>query len=199
MNQEATRDLEMFVDNARLEMDKLYERYGSPAFFEKAAKLILDIEATGHRIHVSGIGKMHHIACYFASLLSSIGYPAYLLDGTEATHGSAGQVAPGDLVICLSYYGSVEELNRAIVTLRRNGAKILGVTGFPESWIAQNADVHLNVFIEKEGDYIGKPPRMSALSVMFCLQCLSICLQRLRSLSMDDYIAWHPSGKIGEK
>lgn len=140
------QELHYFVDNTRQQMELLYQLYGSTNFFREAISLIREVQRTGGRLHVSGIGKMHHAAGYCASLLSSLGEPAYFLDGTEATHGSSGQVAPGDLVICLSYYGSVEELNRAITALKANGARILSLTGFDESWIARQSDVHLKFF-----------------------------------------------------
>lgn len=191
------RDLHYFVENTRRQMELLYQRYGSPDFFRKAISLIREVQQAGGRVHVSGIGKMHHAAGYCASLLSSLGDPAYFLDGTEATHGSSGQVAPGDLVICLSYYGDVGELNRAIAALKANGARILSLTGFDGSWIAGQSDVHLNVFIEEEGDALNKPPRMSILSTLFCFQCLSLCLQSERGLNMEAYLRWHPAGVIG--
>lgn len=192
------RDLHYFVENARRQMELLCQRYDDPAFFREAITLIRAVQASGGRIHVSGIGKMHHAAGYCASLLSSLGEPAYFLDGTEATHGSAGQVLAGDLVICLSYYGDVGELNRAIAALKANGARILSLTGFDESWIAKESDVHLNVFIEEEGDGLNKPPRMSVLSTLLCFQCLSLCLQNERGLDMETYLRWHPAGVIGK-
>lgn len=189
--------INQFIDNYVAESLRIVERYRMPGFFDAAVDLILRTYEEGKRVHVSGIGKMHHTAGYCASLLSSLGYPCYLLDGTEATHGSAGQVAEGDTVICLSYYGSVAELNKAIVTLKNNGARILSLTGFNESWIAENSEVHLNVFIKHEGDSLNKPPRMSILSTMLCFQCLSVILQDKMNLSIERYTKWHPSGVIG--
>ena len=55
---------------------------------KKAAEIILDSQANGNRIHVTGIGKPGHVAAYAASLLSSTGNPATFLHGTEAVHGS---------------------------------------------------------------------------------------------------------------
>lgn len=193
-----SRDLQIFTHNTQEQMQTLYTRYQNKDFFKDAIGLILATQQNHKRFHVSGIGKMHHAANYCASLLSSLGYLTYFLDGTEATHGSSGQVDEGDLVICLSYYGSVAELNRAITTLKRNGAHILSLTGFDDSWIAKESDVHLNVFVEAEGDSLNKPPRMSILSTLFCIQCLSICLQSYSGLEMEQYLKWHPGGAIGQ-
>ena len=72
---------------------------------EDAADLILESQAKGGRIHISGIGKPGHISGYIASLMSSTGNPAYFLHGTEAVHGSCGQLVPGDVVIFISNSG----------------------------------------------------------------------------------------------
>ena len=77
----------------------------SPEEYEAAAQLILDSQAKGGRLHVTGIGKCSHVSTYAASLFSSTGNPAYYLHGTEAVHGSCGQLAAGDVVIAISNSG----------------------------------------------------------------------------------------------
>ena len=71
----------------------------------RAAELIWEAEAKGNRIHITGIGKPAHVASYMASLLSSTGTPTYFLHGTEAVHGSCGQLVRGVVVICISNSG----------------------------------------------------------------------------------------------
>lgn len=163
-----------------------------------AADMILTALQRGNRIHVTGIGKPHHISAYTASLFSSLGIPCYLLDGTEATHGSAGQVLPGDVVLCISYYGDVTELNRTVITLRENGAELIGVTGFPDSFIARQCALHLDVHVEGEGDRLGKAPRTSMLATQFAMMSLSLLLQERTGLTAARYVRWHPSGILGQ-
>ena len=83
-----------------------------------ATELILAVESAGGRVHVTGVGKPEHVARYAASLLSSTGTPATFLHGTEVTHGSVGQIRPGDVVIAISNSGATEELLRAVDALR---------------------------------------------------------------------------------
>ena len=59
---------------------------------EAAANLIIEAGKSGNRVHISGIGKPAHIAGYISSLISSTGTPTYFLHGTEAVHGSCGQL-----------------------------------------------------------------------------------------------------------
>ena len=167
-------------------------------YFNESLQLIRQCVSEGGRLHMTGIGKPHHIASYMASLLSSVGTPCYLLDGTEATHGSSGQVRPGDIVFCISYYGNVPELVSTIETLKRNGAKTISLTGFDDSWIARNTDVHLNCHIEREGDNLGKPPRTSMLVTLYVLMGLSLILQEENGITPENYVKYHPSGQLGK-
>ena len=167
-------------------------------YFDKAVALINESFKNGGRLHITGIGKPHHIANYMASLFSSIGTPCYMLDGTEATHGSSGQVKAGDVVICISYYGNVPELMKTVETLKNNGARLISVTGFDDSFIARHADVHLNVHIECEGDPLGKPPRTSMLVTLYVLMTLSLILQTDNGITHENYVRFHPSGQLGK-
>lgn len=163
-----------------------------------ARDMILQGEKAGSRVHVTGIGKPGHLAGYIASLLSSTGTPAYVLDGTEAVHGSAGQVKPGDVVIAISNSGETEELKRTITTLKKNGAKIIGVSRSLDSWLSAQSDVALAAGVSEEGDALNKPPRASILAEMVMLQTLSILLQNAKGLTVEQYGRWHPGGSLGK-
>lgn len=163
-----------------------------------AKELILDAERNHHRVHVTGIGKPGHVSGYIASLLSSTGTPAYVLHGTEAVHGSAGQVLPGDVVIAISNSGETEELKATVSTLINNGAKIIAVTGNPKSWLAKAGEVCLYAGVEQEGGALNKAPRASILAEIIVLQCLSVLLQNAKGITLEDYLRWHPGGSLGK-
>ena len=117
------RAVEDFLEVAPRELAAVAARLDRAAL-AAAAELVLEAESAGARVHVTGIGKPEHVARYAASLLSSTGTPASFLHGTEVTHGSVGQIRPGDVVIALSNSGATEELLRArrgAVRLRRPG------------------------------------------------------------------------------
>ena len=164
----------------------------------KAKNMILDAKSKGNRVHVTGIGKPSYVAGYIASLLSSTGTPAYKLDGTEAVHGSSGQVMEDDVVIAITNSGETKELVYAFDTLKKNGAKIIGVTGNKKSYIAKNCDVSLIAKVTKEGDVMNKPPRSSVIMETVMLQCLSILLQNEYHLTKEEYVKWHPGGALGK-
>ena len=162
-----------------------------------AKQLILDAEAKGGRLHVTGIGKPGHVSGYAASLFSSTGTPTYELHGTECVHGSAGQVRPGDVVIAISNSGETNELKATVSCLKGNDAKIIALTGNAGSWLAKESDVALIAGVAQEGDSMNKPPRASILAEIIELQCLSILLQNEFGLDPKQYVKWHPGGALG--
>lgn len=164
---------------------------------DQAAKLIIGREKSGGRVHVCGIGKPAHVASYTAALLSSIGTPSYYIDATEAVHGSSGQCRKGDVVICISNSGTTEELLRAVFTFRRNGCKIIAVSGQVHCKLAEMAEVSLFAGVKREGGPLNRAPRASVLAEMIVLQELSICLQAHKALSVEQYVRYHPAGALG--
>ena len=167
------------------------------AALSAAKQLILDAEAKGNRLHVTGIGKPGHVAGYAASLISSTGTPAYELHGTEAVHGSCGQLAAGDVVIAISNSGETGELKATVTCLKGVGVHIIALTGNPNSWLANEAEVALIAGVKQEGDSMNKPPRASILAEIIELQCLSILLQNEFGLDPKQYVKWHPGGALG--
>ena len=95
----------------------------------RARQLIGAAKEQHGRLHITGIGKPSHVAEYMCALFSSTGTPCYFLDGTEAVHGSAGQVLPEDVVIAISNSGNTIELQNTVEALQRMGVKIISVTG----------------------------------------------------------------------
>lgn len=168
------------------------------SLYDKAVDMILEAEKNGNRVHITGIGKPGHVSGYIASLLSSTGTPTYELHGTEAVHGSAGQVLPGDVVIAISNSGETGELKATVTTLKNNGAKILAVSGNPESWLAKNGDAFLFAGIKEEGGPLNRAPRASIMAEILALQGLSVILQSYKSLTPQQYVKWHPGGSLGK-
>ena len=165
---------------------------------EAAAALILEAQKKGNRVHISGIGKPGHIAGYIASLMSSTGNPSYFLHGTEAVHGSCGQLVPGDVVIFISNSGQTAEMRATVSAVKNNGCQVIGVSGNPDSWLAKESAVHLFAGVKKEGGPLNRAPRMSILAETLVLQALSVVLQREKDIDPKQYVKWHPGGSLGQ-
>ncbi|MGI6269817.1 MAG: SIS domain-containing protein [Candidatus Howiella sp.] len=167
------------------------------ATYADAISLITEAEKTGSRLHITGIGKPAHVAAYMASLFSSTGTPTYFLHGTEAVHGSCGQLIAGDVVICISNSGETAELKATAAAIRQCGCKIIAVTGNPDSWLAEFADAHLFAGVTAEGGPLNRAPRASILAEEIVLLGLSVLLQTRKGLTPAEYVKRHPGGQLG--
>lgn len=163
----------------------------------KAKNIIIESKKNNGRVHVTGIGKPSYVAGYTASLLSSTGTCAYFLDGTEAVHGSSGQVKENDVVIAISNSGETKELIYTVETLKANKAKIITISKNLDSTLSNLADVAVCAKATLEGDNLNKPPRASIIAEIIILQALSILLQEEEGLDNKAYIKWHPGGSLG--
>jgi arabinose-5-phosphate isomerase len=170
----------------------------APAAFERAVAMIRAAEAAGGRVHVTGIGKPEYVAGYAASLLSSTGTPATFLHGTEAVHGSAGQVVRGDVVIAISNSGATE-LVASVDAARALGAQVIAVTGNAHSPLAARADLVLDAHVEREGGGLGFAPRASIAAELLVLAALAAALESARGFTRAEYHARHPAGALGKK
>lgn len=168
------------------------------AEIKAAAELIIEAGKAGKRVHISGIGKPAHIAGYISSLISSTGTPTYFLHGTEAVHGSCGQLTEGDIVIFISNSGETAEMKSTVLAVKNNGCKVIGVSGNRESWLAKESEVHLFAGVPKEGGPMNRAPRMSILAETLVLQTLSVYLQRYVNITPQEYVKRHPGGALGQ-
>ena len=183
--------------SAQMELDQFLNGLEEKDF-EAAVELISAAEAAGGRVHITGIGKPGHVAAYGASLLSSTGTPTYFLHGTEAVHGSCGQLVAGDVVICISNSGETSELKSTAMAIRKNGCRIIAITGNENSWLARYGDTHILAHVNAEGGPLNRAPRNSILAETFVIQALSVILQGRRGLNPQEYVLRHPGGALGQ-
>jgi arabinose-5-phosphate isomerase len=184
------------LDVALEELGALRERLDA-AHFDAALSLLRAALQAGSRVHVTGVGKPEHVSHYVASLLSSTGTPATFLHATEAVHGSAGQVVAGDVVIAISNSGETAELLAAVEAVRGMGARVIGVTGRPDSQLAIRSDAFLDAGVAREGGPLGLAPRASIAAEVLVLAALSAALEQARGFTKADYHGRHPAGALG--
>ena len=193
----SSSEVEKFFDLAVEEVSALRTRAEVEAI-EAAAKLILECEAAGGRVHVTGIGKSEHVARYTASLLSSTGTPTYFLHATECLHGSAGQARKQDVIIAISNSGTTTELIQAVELLTKLGVRVICVSGSRTSRLAQLSEVFLYAGVDNEGGLLNLVPRASILAKIYVLGALSVSLESHKGLTREQFAQWHPSGAVGK-
>ncbi|HXF66570.1 MAG TPA: KpsF/GutQ family sugar-phosphate isomerase [Burkholderiales bacterium] len=164
--------------------------------FERAVEVVL---ACRGRVVVSGIGKSGHIARKIASTLASTGTPAFFVHPAEASHGDLGMVTREDVFIALSNSGESEELLAIIPLVKRQGAKLIALTGNPRSTLATEADVHLYAGAEKEACPLNLAPTASTTAALALGDALALALMQARGFTRDEFAASHPGGALGRK
>ena len=178
------------ADAVRALIDRLDER------FLDAVSLIL---GRGGRVVVSGIGKSGHIARKVASTLASTGTPAYFVHPAEASHGDLGMIQADDIFIGISHSGESEELLRIIPLLKRQGAKLIAITGNHDSTLAREADIHLDAGVAQEACPLNLAPTASTTAALALGDALAVALLDARGFSADDFARSHPGGSLGRR
>lgn len=166
------------------------------ADFLQALNLIL---ACHGRVIVSGMGKSGHIARKIAATLSSTGTPAYFVHPAEASHGDLGMITADDVFIALSYSGESAELLTIVPILKRQGAKLISLTGNPASNLARAADAHLNGAVAKEACPMGLAPTASTTAALALGDALAVALLDAKGFGKDDFARSHPGGSLGRR
>ena len=151
------------------------------------------------RIIVSGMGKSGHIARKIASTQSSTGTPAYFVHPGEASHGDFGMITSGDVFIALSYSGESQELLTIVPVIKRQGARLISLTGNPQSSLALAADVHLNAAVDKEACPMGLAPTASTTAALALGDALAVALLDARGFGEEDFARSHPGGNLGRR
>jgi len=148
------------------------------------------------RVVVTGIGKSGHIARKIASTLSSTGTPAYFVHAAEASHGDLGMITSGDVVIAISYSGTSSELMGIVPLIKRQGAKLLTMTGNAASPLAREADVNLDANVAQEACPHNLAPTASTTAALALGDALAVALLDAQGFSAEDFARSHPRGQL---
>ena len=164
--------------------------------FERAVEIIL---ARHGRVIVTGVGKSGHIGRKLAATLASTGTPAYFVHAAEAAHGDLGMITPEDVVIALSNSGSSEELLTIVPLVKRQGARLIAMTGRPDSPLAREADAHLDAGVAEEACPLNLAPTASTTAALALGDALAVALLDARGFAAEDFARSHPGGALGRR
>ncbi len=164
--------------------------------FLQALNLILRCRG---RVIVSGVGKSGHIARKIAATLASTGTPAYFVHAAEASHGDLGMITPEDVLIALSNSGETEELLAILPSLKRQGGRLIAITGNPDSSLARQADMHLDAQVREEACPLNLAPTASTTAALALGDALAVALLDARGFGAEDFARSHPGGVLGRR
>jgi arabinose-5-phosphate isomerase len=171
-------------------VDRLDER------FERAVRLLLECRG---RVIVTGMGKSGIICRKISATLSSTGTPSFFLHPAEAIHGDLGVIQPDDVVVALSHSGETDELLRLLETIKRLGAKLIVITGEPQSTLGKAADVALDCHVSKEACPLNLVPTASTTAALALGDALAMTLLVTKGFRQEDFANLHPGGKLGKR
>ena len=154
---------------------------------------------TPGRVVVTGMGKSGHVSNKIAATLASTGTPAFFMHPAEASHGDLGMITRHDLLLAVSLSGETREVVTILPVVKRMGAKLLAMTGNPNSTIAQAADVHLDISVAEEACPLNLAPTASTTATLAMGDALAVALLKNRGFTAEDFARSHPSGILGKR
>lgn len=164
--------------------------------FDDAVKLILSCKG---RVIISGMGKSGIVGKKMAATFASTGTPSFYVHPGEAIHGDLGMITADDLILLISFSGETEEIRKLLPSLKYFGNRIIGIVGDNETTLGRQADVCLNVDIEREVCPNNLAPTTSALAIMALGDALAVCLIKARDFKPSDFAQFHPGGMLGRR
>ena len=108
-------------------------------------------------------------------------------------------ITDADVVIALSYSGESDEVLMLLPVLKRQGNKLITMTGRPNSTLAREADVHLDVSVPAEACPIDLAPTSSTTASLAMGDALAVALMEARGFTADDFARSHPAGALGRR
>ncbi len=186
----AERVLRLEAEAVAALVGKLDER------FDRAVDML---RACTGRVIVTGMGKSGIVAHKIAATLASTGTPAFFLHPAEGVHGDLGMVARGDVVLALSNSGETGEVLAILPPLKRLGVSIVLLTGKPQSTLARQCEVVLDVSVREEACPMNFAPTASTTAALAMGDALAMALLDLRALRPEDFAALHPGGTLGPR
>ncbi len=163
--------------------------------FVKALELIGNCKG---KIVAAGVGKSGLIARKVSATLSSVGFPSFYLNPSEANHGDLGQLDKRDVLLVFSYSGNTVELTNMLKYANRFNIKIIGVTSKKNSMLLNASDVPILLPSVKESDPTGMVPTTSTTITLLFGDCLCTTLMHKFKFSKEKFKVFHPGGTIGQ-
>ncbi len=149
------------------------------------------------RVIVSGMGKSGHVGQKIAATMASTGTPAYFVHPAEASHGDLGMVSSDDVVLAISNSGESRELSDILLFAKKYDLKLIAITKQATSTLGRLADIVLELPDAKEACPIERAPTTSTTATLALGDALAMALMKRRDFNEEDFVNFHPGGKLG--
>jgi len=166
------------------------------AQFAKAVDLLYGCAG---KVVVSGMGKSGLIGQKIAATMASTGTPAFFVHPADGIHGDLGMLTKQDTLLALSNSGETEEVLRLLPFMKRLNIPVIALTGRPQSTLAKESDVVLDVSVSEEACPLGLAPTSSTTAALAMGDALAIALLQKRGFKEEDFAQFHPGGALGRR
>lgn len=185
--------IQCFKDEAQAILDLIPQLTDD---FSKAVDLIYNCKG---RFVITGVGKSGHVGAKIAATLASTGTPSFFVNPLDAFHGDLGMFTSDDVVMAISNSGYTDELLRFIPLLLERNIPIIGMSGNPDSLLAQYSTCHLNIKVKREADPLNLAPTSSTTATLAMGDALACALIKVRNFKAEDFAQFHPGGSLGKR
>lgn len=163
--------------------------------YSKAAELLKNAQ----RIGTSGCGHSGIICRHFAHLMCCIEQPARFISPAEGPHGAMGFLQKGDVMVFASRGGKTKELLPLVKICKEKGVHIITVTENMQSPLAEDADVVLKQYVNRETDKYNCQGTTSSTSLAVIFHVLQTILIEETDFQNESFALVHPGGAVGER
>jgi arabinose-5-phosphate isomerase len=108
-------------------------------------------------------------------------------------------ITPRSTALVISYSGETEEVVSLLPHLRRGDVRLIAMVGQPDSTLARESDVVLDVSVERESCPNNLAPTTSTLATLAMGDALAVALMRRKGFGLDDFARFHPGGSLGRR
>lgn len=164
--------------------------------FIEVADLIYNCKG---KVVITGIGKSGLIGKKISATFASTGTPTIFMNSAEGLHGDLGMIGKDDVVIAISNSGNSDEVVSLIPSIKKIGAKLVGMTGNFKSRLAINSDYLINIGIEKEACPLNLAPMSSTTATLVVGDALASLLMKKRGFKPENFALYHPGGSLGKR
>jgi len=164
--------------------------------FNRAIESILNSKG---RLVITGMGKSGHIGVKISATLASTGTPSFFMHPAEAIHGDLGMLTSDDIVLGISNSGESEEIVKIIPHVKRMGIMFIGMAGNPNSTLAKESDIFLDISVEEEACPLQLAPTSSTTVTLVMGDAISVALMKEKNFKPENFAMFHPGGSLGRR
>ncbi len=151
------------------------------------------------RIGTTGCGHSGIMCRHFSHLLCCIDRPSRFISPAEAIHGATGFLQKGDVMVFASRGGKTKELMPILDICKKKGIIIIAITENLQSPMAEQADIVLKQYVNREVDRYNCQGTTSSTSLCMIFHTLQTALIEETGYQVEQFALVHPGGAVGER